>query len=322
MSELIKMLSADTGLIESDLLAIIHTAPQRYRAFQIPKRSGGMREIAQPAREVKTLQRAIMDRVLRRLPIHDAAMAYREGISIKDNAALHAGHGPILKMDFKDFFPSIRSTDWEQYCRQHAVLAPEDVPYSSQILFRHSKGERILKLSIGAPSSPMLSNAILFDFDCLVADEAIKRSIQYTRYADDMTFSGQRIGMLKDMVRVVIDSAHQIQRPHLTVNDEKTTFITAARRRTVTGVVLANDGTVSLGRDKKRLISAQVHHAALGKLDATTMIELAGYLSFVNVVEPQFLSKLQAWYGNETIRKIKKTAATLAYRRHPGPTVR
>ena len=177
------------------------------------------------------LQGAIVIRVLGNLPIHDAAKAYRQGLSIRDNAKPHSGNGPILKMDFKDFFPSIRSADWEQYCTRNAILMGNDISYTSQILFRRVTGEHLLKLSIGAPSSPSLSNILLFDFDGLVAGEAAKRGIYYTRYADDMTFSGQRVGMLKDMVKVVEHSARQIGRPNLSVNGEKTTFVTASMRR-------------------------------------------------------------------------------------------
>ena len=234
------------GLFEGDLLKIIRTAPRRYKTFLIPKRSGGMREIAQPAREVKLLQRAIVRRVLANLPIHDAAKAYRQGLSIRDNAKPHSGNGPILKMDFKDFFPSIRSADWEQYCTRNAILMGNDISYTSQILFRRVTGEHLLKLSIGAPSSPSLSNILLFDFDGLVAGEAAK---------------------------------------------------------------LANNGTLSLGRDKKRLISAKVHYASIGKLDLQDMIELAGQLSFANVVEPQFISKLRVRYGDEQISVIQRAVA-------------
>ncbi|WP_254073144.1 reverse transcriptase domain-containing protein, partial [Acidisphaera sp. S103] len=155
------------------------------------------------------------------------------------------------------------------------------------IMFRRIKGEQLLKLSIGAPSSPSLCNILLFEFDKLVDAEARKRGIIYTRYADDLTFSGQRVGMLKDMIKVVQKSTRDIVRPRLTVNSAKTTFITASRRRVVTGVTLANDGALSLGRDRKRLISAQVHHASLGKLSPGDLELLAGQLAFANVVENQ-----------------------------------
>src|SRR5690349_9067277 len=151
------MLSAETGLVQHDLDRIIKTAPRRYKVFEIPKRNGGMREIAQPARELKLLQRVLVEKLLAQLPIHDAARAYRVGMSIRDNAAPHCGGGPILKMDFRDFFPSIRSTDWEAYCAEHNLLTPEDRKIASAIFFRRRKGERVLRLSIGAPSSPSLS---------------------------------------------------------------------------------------------------------------------------------------------------------------------
>lgn len=302
------ILLAETGLSEQDLGRIARTAPRRYKVYEIPKRSGGTRKIAQPARELKLLQRIIVSSVLDGLPVHRAAKAYRPGMSIRDNAAVHAGATPILKMDFENFFPSIRSTDWLAYCRSSGILGAEDAALAAQLLFRRAKGERLLKLSIGAPSSPALSNVLLYGFDTIVEAEAEKRGIRYTRYADDMTFSGQRIGMLKDMVEVVADAARTIKRPRLRVNNAKTTFVTMSSRRTVTGVTLSNDGMTSVGHDRKRLINAKVHRALNGKLSSDDLSNLAGELSFVNVVEPQFINKLEEKYGFEIIETIKKSA--------------
>jgi RNA-directed DNA polymerase len=148
----------------------------------------------------------------------------------------------------------------------------------------------------------------MYEFDGLVSAEAERRRIRYTRYADDMTFSGQRIGMLKDMVSIVPEALKTVTYPKLQLNEAKTTFVTAAFRRVVTGVVLANDGTVSLGRDKKRLLRAQVHRASLGALPADELQQLAGYLSFVNVVEPEFLARLRDRYGAPLIKRIQRAA--------------
>lgn len=307
MTQLRSTLVAETGLSDKDLDSILRTAPRRYKVYYIAKRSGGTREIAQPARELKMLQRVIVGSVLDSLPVHAAAKAYRSGISISDNAVAHAGSGPILKMDFENFFPSIRSTDWLAYCRAGNVMTAEDAALSAQLLFRRAKGERLLKLSIGAPSSPALSNVLLFEFDTIVAAEAAKRGIQYTRYADDMTFSGQRIGMLRDMLDIVAAATRTIRRPRLRINSTKTTFITASKRRTVTGVVLSNNGATGVGHDRKRLISAKVHRALNGRLPHDEMIKLAGELSFVNVVEPTFITRLADKYGSEIITTIKRS---------------
>lgn len=305
MSDLLHVLSKKSGLPIDDLLKLIQTAPRRYKEFEIPKRNGGMRLIAQPARELKLIQRIFVKEYLENLPVHHCAKAYRGGMSIRDNAAPHAGTSPILKLDFKEFFPSIRSEDWEEYCVRTKILSDKDIIRSSLILFRKPKDQRILRLSIGAPSSPILSNILLMPLDEFISSEAEKRGITYTRYADDMTFSGQRIGMLKDMVEVVRSATRKIKHPQLTLNDEKTTFITTAHRRVITGVTLANDGTLSLGRDKKRLLHARVHHASVGALTGEDLKQLAGELAFVKVVEPHFLTVLCAKYGAAVIKKIQ-----------------
>lgn len=302
------MLAFESGLSLDDVTRIVRTAPNRYKQYTIPKRTGGRREIAQPAREVKLLQRILIAKLLADLPVHHTAKAYRPGMSIRDNARLHAGAGPILKMDFQNFFPSIRSEDWIAYCIKNDLLTREDRAITAQVFFRRKKTERIHKLSIGAPSSPSLCNILLFEFDEIVHAEAEKRGIRYTRYADDLTFSGQRIGMLKDMVKVVEKTTRQIASPKLRVHPEKTTFITARNRRLVTGVVLSNDGCLSVGRDRKRAMSAGVHRASLGQLSLEQRRRLAGELAFVNVVEPEFLDRLRQKYGQEILTAIKKSA--------------
>jgi len=119
MSALFQELVKATGIRALDLLRIMNTAPKRYKTYVIPKRAGGTRQIAQPAREVKIVQRALTQLLLNKLPVHPAATAYRPGMSILDNALPHAApNGPILKSDLRDFFPSIRSSDWVAYCRR------------------------------------------------------------------------------------------------------------------------------------------------------------------------------------------------------------
>ena len=116
MSMLLRLLVSETGLSEIDVLRIVRNAPIRYKTYLIPKRGDGFRSISQPARELKALQRVLLQEVLAKLPVHPSATAYREGKSIRDNALAHVGGGPIMKFDFKDFFPSIKARDWRLYC--------------------------------------------------------------------------------------------------------------------------------------------------------------------------------------------------------------
>lgn len=305
MRELLPLLCRSSGMARHDVERIIRTAPRRYKVYEIPKRSGGKREIAQPSRELKFLQRILVQEILVNLPVHPAATAYFAGAKILSNATLHAGGAPILKMDFKDFFPSIHGVDWLRYCREKSIFSDDDAVASANLLFRKVKGEKTLKLSIGAPSSPVLSNILLFNFDSRVAAEANRRKITYSRYADDMTFSGQRIGMLKDMLEVVARAARFNDGPKLTLNKDKTNYVTTKHQRKVTGLVLSNDGSVGVGRDKRRIVRAKVHHVITGKLPAEERAELLGYLLFINDVEPEFLRRLNEYYRCDVLARVR-----------------
>jgi len=187
------MLISGTGLTEQDILKIVRNAPVRYKTYPIQKRNGGERIISQPARELKALQRVLVQEFLYHLPTHAAATAYKEGISIKANASAHVQNGPILKFDFKDFFPSITSNDWQRYCEQKNLFAdPRDILISTNIFFHRRTGSARLQLAIGAPSSPCLSNILMNDFDTQVTEMVRSDKVTYTRYADDLTFSAKK----------------------------------------------------------------------------------------------------------------------------------
>jgi retron-type reverse transcriptase len=307
MSAIVRTLAIETGLDVNLVERIIRTAPVRYKTYQIPKRSGGTRTISQPAQEVKLLQRAIIDVLLRKFPIHDAATAYREGLSIKDNALRHVGDGPILKMDFKDFFPSIRSPDWVRYCEDTGALRDEnEVRLTTLLMFQLPRGSNVLRLAIGAPSSPFVSNLLLYEFDEKVSAAVAPDHVRYTRYADDITFSAPRTGHLVNVERQVRGILRDLKFPRLTINDEKTTRVTRKFGRKVTGLTLTNDGKVSVGRERKRLLHAQVFNASKNELNADEILRLKGMLGFVNSVEPDFINVLRRRYGQAIVAYIQK----------------
>lgn len=300
------MLVASTGLSERDLHNIITNAPVRYKTYTIPKRRGGYRLISQPAREVKALQRVLLESVLCHLPVHVSATSYRLGVSIRDNALVHAGRGPILKVDFKDFFPSIKAKDWALYCEKHSIFDnPLDIFISTKILFHKTKGSEVLRLAIGAPSSPMLSNILMHDFDVMISEVVKHDSVKYSRYADDLTFSAERMGFLKDVRHTLNRVLRDVKSPTLKINDEKTVQTTRKYKRTVTGLVLTNDGKVSIGHERKRAIRATLHHALLGDLNLDQMAYLTGLLAFAESIEPDFVKRMIAKYGIELINRVR-----------------
>lgn len=305
MAIVLEKLVEASGLHEVTVRHILSSAPERYKEFTIKKRNGGNRRIAQPAKELKILQRAFVKEFLSGLPIHNNATAYRQSVSIRDNASRHSGFGPILKMDFRDFFPSITDRDWKNYCESNNIFEDnEDIRYSTLLLFHRPRGGIKLRLAIGAPSSPILSNILMYNFDERISSIVAKDQVVYTRYADDLTFSAPRTGHLTGVKRSVSKVINEIESPSLRINREKTTYVTTKYHRSVTGLTLANDGRVTLGRDQKRQIRATVHHFSLGKLDEKSTQRLAGLIAFANSVEPEFVNILRARYGADILKRL------------------
>lgn len=308
MSRLLSMMVSETGMSEGDLRRIIYNAPARYRTYRIAKRSGGWREISQPTPEVKFAQRALVRVLLSKLPIHACATAYRPGYSIRENVEPHKDAGPILKMDFRNFFPSIRSRDWQSYCRETGCLEePEEIFLTSQLLFQKPRGGQILRLAIGAPSSPILSNILMYKIDEMIRSKVAEDHIVYTRYADDMTFSARRTGYL---VRTISDVAKIIRNadyPKLEINGDKTTYVTKKYGRHVTGLTISNDGEISIGRENKRKIHAAVFNAKKHGAEKSDLQILAGMLAYVKSVDPAFFSVLSRKYGSDTIERLQKS---------------
>jgi hypothetical protein len=311
MSKLIETLVRLTGLSDLDVRRIIVSAPKRYKHYSIPKRSGGSRPIAQPARELKLLQRAFVEHFLGGLPIHDAAAAYRRGHSIRSNAARHADNGPILKLDFADFFPSLTSSDWARYCEKHDIFQSDgEVFLTSQLLFHHVKGRTKIRLAIGAPSSPVVSNLLMFEFDSLLTTRLEiegRGKIVYSRYADDLTFSAPRLGYLKSVEKIVRQTLRDIGSPSLRINDAKRVVATKKVQRRVTGLIITNDNKVSLGRPRKRILRSALERYAHGKLNAEEINWLRGMLAFSKDVEPEFLEVLQRKFGDSVLSLVRQS---------------
>lgn len=289
----------------SEVVAIAVTGPKRYRVYEIDKRNGEKRQICQPSRELKAVQYVLIRNILKKLPVHNAATAYVPGGSIRDNATRHASGRALYKLDFRDFFPSIHAGDWVAYARKNLLLmSREDIRFTEYALFWGANSPRPECLSIGAPSSPYLSNALMFAFDETVTTACEEIGVTYTRYADDLTFSSK--GHLdKAAVRAVIRKgigAGYV--PRLTLNEDKTVLISNGTQRRVTGLIIANTGQVSLGRIKKRGISAMVDHFRRGDLDGEQLAKLRGWLAFANDVEPDFVARLKSKYTPDLVDRI------------------
>lgn len=308
MINLLDRLSADLSQPRRDLLYLIKSAPYRYKVYQIAKRAPGKkRTIAQPARELKPLQYWVMENLLSNFPIHDAARAYRKGRNIFDNAAPHANHRYLCKVDFKNFFPSIKSEDLERFIHSQANATEwtdDDLDYLCKILFWCKERGKPLQLSIGAPSSPLVSNILLYRFDVEISKLCAELGVTYTRYADDLSFSTNRSRVLSKIVARIPKICSALQSPRLILNRSKTVHASKRSSRRVTGLVLTNDGQVSIGREKKRTVRSAFHHYVSGLLNEKEIAQLAGMVAFVNSVEPGFLVRLSIKYGADKVTHL------------------
>ncbi len=296
---LIEKLAERTNLPRDSIERYAKTCPKRYKVYSIPKRNGkGSRTIAQPSAPVKVLQRELVAILKEYMPIHDCAMAYKDGVSILDNAVRHSKNEFILKMDFKDFFPSIDpSSVLSQIMSSCPIARNEDVIYVLSILFRRPRGSEKFLLSIGAPSSPFISNTYMYKFDDEIAKKIHQEGIAYTRYADDLTFSTKEKGALFEIPKLIKEILVDLGYSTIKVNDGKTVFSSKKHNRHVTGLVLTNDQRVSIGRSKKRELRTLIFKYLRGDLSQTEIESLKGWVSHAKHIEPDFWERLKEKYS-------------------------
>jgi RNA-directed DNA polymerase len=297
---IVERMSRDLGLPPKFIHNVASGASHEYKVYDVPKRIGGVRAISHPSRRLKALQRWLLVNVIEGLPVHDAAAAYRKNRSIFDNARVHRGGRYLLRMDLAEFFPSITDADIRSYISEHPALfhgwTPSDMDVFCKLVCRHSR------LTIGAPTSPGLSNAVCYDLDVQVHTLCTKNGVKYSRYADDLFFSTVKPNVLRqieeDVKKVIAESRVPAT---LKVNFAKTRHSSKRGSRRVTGIVLGSDGYAYIGRALKRRIRALIFR--IDSLDGPTRASLAGMIAYATGFDPQFKNSLIAKYGLGAVRE-------------------
>jgi RNA-directed DNA polymerase len=293
---------------KSEIISFCLTSPHRYKTYEIPKRnSDKKRTIAQPSKELKFIQRVLISYLEGKLLVHRCAFAYKSGIGIKNNAQIHLKTKYLLKMDFENFFPSVNPELFFSVLHRSGLEITElDVFLLRNFLFWRVMRNGPLKLSIGAPSSPLISNFIMYYFDEKMRLICNEKGIKYTRYADDLTFSSNIKNVLFEMPNIVTSVLENETQGQITINNSKTVFSSKAHNRHVTGVTLTNDGKLSIGRERKRLISSMIHKFLCELLDQDDILKLQGFISYANFIEDDFYQRMCRKYGEENLARIKR----------------
>ena len=220
-------LAYETGLSRRELFGLTRHPEYHYRILTLRKRNGGLRVLHAPLYQMKHAQQRILKRILSHLPVSPYATAYVPGKGLADNAAPHVGHKYLLKMDITDFFGSIT------YLQVISAAFPSTLypPQIGAILTTLCCYKEVLPQ--GAPTSPVLSNIVMRHFDDAIGGWCKKRGIAYTRYCDDMTYSG-----MFDPTEVKSLVKYELKRFGFFINDKKTVVLRNGQRKVVTGIVV------------------------------------------------------------------------------------
>ncbi|MEW8688899.1 MAG: reverse transcriptase family protein [Candidatus Thiodiazotropha sp.] len=283
-----------------------------YRYRWVEKRAGPPRLIEIPKTRLKLLQRQILKEILNRVPPHHCAKGFVRGRSIKQFAEPHAGKAVMLRMDLKDFFHTV------PYHRIGALFRRLGYPWSVaqllQGLCTHAcspslSGEsfRTLPWALqkrlkdkhlpqGAPTSPALANLVAYRFDCRLQGVANRFSLDYTRYADDIAFSGSRemlqlAPFLQRLIgAIAIEEGFEL-------NHRKTRVRTQAQSQRLAGMVVNRKPNLSRAEfDRlKATLHNCIHHGPQSQNRhgyADFKAHMAGRIAYVKWLNPTRVEKL------------------------------
>ena len=243
----IETLARDLGVCARTLYALSNAPQRHYHKAVLRKKDGGTRTLLVPDEPTKIVQRAILSNLLAYEPVSPAAAAYRPAFGPERGARLHVGAKKVLTLDVRGFFDHIRYPDVKN------CAFPKE---------RYSEALRVLlarlccpfeSLPQGAPTSPAISNLVMREFDETMLSYCAARGIAYSRYCDDMTFSGDF-----DAGELAKFAADLLGARGMTLNRKKTRVRTNAQRQRVTGLVV--NERVRTDRDYRRALRQELYY--------------------------------------------------------------
>jgi retron-type reverse transcriptase len=248
------------------------------------------------------IQRKLLALLVENLPVSEHAHAFRRGHSIRTGAEPHVGKRAVLKLDLKDFFPSIT------FARVRGLLIAYgySYPVATTLAVIMTEAERqpveadgeVFHVPVGprhcvqgAPSSPGICNAIVSRLDRRLEGLAKKHGLDYTRYADDLSFSGELNREAANRIRMAVTRI--VEAEGFKVNTDKTRFMAQGTRQTVTGVVV--NQILGLSRQERRRIRAMAHQLGQGndKAQAGLRARLDGKIAYLSMLNPQQAAHLR-----------------------------
>lgn len=234
------------GVEAATLGYYISNTDQFYTVKSIAKKNGGVRKISMPSYNLKKIQRWILKNILYNIKVTEYSTAFINGKSILDNAIPHVNKAVVINLDIKDFFPSI---DFKRiFLLFYNKGYTKEVSYSITKLLTF-RGE----LPQGSPASPYISNIVITALDYRIGGLSKKYDFSYTRYADDITISGEQkiLGNIEFIIKL-------IKREGFNINTRKMKILEKSERQEVTGLVVNN--SVKVKKEFKREIRKDIYY--------------------------------------------------------------
>lgn len=288
--------------------------PAHYNTRWLAKRSGGLRLLEIPKTQLRVVQRRLLHGLLEYVPPHEAAHGFRGRHSCITNAKPHVGKPVVMRLDLEDFFVSIGAgkvfevfstlgypSATARALTRLTTCATAKTAWSAEALREFENGSHTIDwltqkrlaaahLPQGAPTSPALANLCAFQFDMRVQALAEKFGVQYTRYADDLTFSGdENLARRSRTFAAHIGAIALDQR--FRINHRKTRVMRAATRQQVTGIIV--NRTPNVPREHYDRIKAMLHNSLRDGLDTNHPFEtllfkhqLAGHIAHISAIHP------------------------------------
>ena len=316
---LTELLRLDTATL--DWLADVRSLERRaaderlrnYAYAALPREHGPPRIIERPKPRLKAVQRRLLHEILDEIPAHPAAHGFTRGRSAVTHARAHVGRHAVMRLDLEDFFASVpagrayetfRAAGYpEAVAHMLTGLTTNVVPVAfwsgvsrptdrGLIASHHRLGRRLAfpHLPQGAPTSPALANLAAFGLDRRLSGLAARLGLTYTRYADDLTFSGP-----PSLVRAAPWLGHRVadiaESEGFRINPRKSSLVTRAGRQVVCGIVVNERPNVT--RREYDELKAILHNAARGAAGRPDAAHLLGRIAWVAAVNPARGAKLR-----------------------------
>lgn len=275
------------------LYTISNNIEDNYKIFKIKKQSGKYRTIYAPRKNLKHIQKQILKNILNNKKISKYATAYHKNIGLKDNASPHVNKKIILKLDIKDFFENIKFSDIHRTC-----FSIEYFPHSIGTILTYLctyNGH----LTQGSPTSAYISNLVMKEFDETIGPWCEKQNISYTRYSDDMTFSGNF-----NPKTIINEVKKQLNKIGLNLNKQKIHVIKNNKRQSVTGIVV--NKKLNINNKYKKRIRQEVYYIKKYGLDShMKKLNKKDKKQYINSLYGQILFVLQIDINNKEFLEYK-----------------